>query len=59
MEKKIYICPLTEVTKMSMSAAILTGSPTDEWSMGGGPGHPGAAPKRITPVLGNDSVPVF
>ena len=59
MKKQIYISPLTEVARINMSTAVLTGSPTDEWSMGGGPGHPGAAPKRIAPVLGNDSVPVF
>lgn len=58
MEKRIYISPLTEVEQINMSTAVLTGSPTDDWSMSGGPSHPGA-PKRIAPVLGNDSVPVF
>lgn len=59
MEKKIYMSPLTEVARINMSSAILTGSPTDSnWSMGSNPGHPGA-PGRKMPVLGNDSVPVF
>lgn len=58
MNKKQYIFPLTEVEQINMSTAVLTGSPTDEWSMGGGPSHPGA-PKHIAPVLRNDSVPVF
>lgn len=58
MKKQIYISPLTEVEQINMSTAVLTGSPTEEWGMGSGPSHPGA-PKRIAPVLGNDSVPVF
>lgn len=57
MEKKQYISPLTEVAKVKLTGVILT-SPTDNWSMGSNPIHPGA-PGRKMPVLGNDSVQVF
>lgn len=50
MNKKQYIFPLTEVANVNMSGAVLTGSPTDEWSMDSNPSHPGA-PKRRTPVF--------
>lgn len=51
MKKKIYMMPLFEVAKVNMSGAVLTGSPTDDWSMDNNPAHPGQAPKHDTPAF--------
>ena len=53
MEKKVYICPLSEVETINLSRCLLEGSdpkPTPP---------PVPVPQRHSPVLGNDSVQVF
>ena len=54
MEKKIYISPLMEVEQIDLTG-LLMGSPVTPIT----PPGPSGAPRIQTPVLGNDSVPVF
>ena len=54
MEKKLYSSPLIEVEQIS-----LTGMLMESPALPTPPQGPSGAPLRKTPVLGNDSVPVF